>query len=272
MPETPPAIDSLLGDVPRLGPDDTFQFACRQDLDCFTRCCHDVSIVLTPYDVLRLKNALGISSSELLARHTISPVAGDQPVPVVLLRMDPETKRCPFVCESGCRVYRDRPWACRMYPLGLAEPQRATLAGTPFHFLVREDLCQGHAVPQQCSVREWIVQQGIEEYDANNASFTALMLDGFWDRKASLTQAQLDMLFMAWYDLDRFRRFVLETSFLARFDVDETRVEAMRTDEAELLEFAMQWVRFCVLGQKTMRVKPTVVAAAADNRANRASV
>ena len=52
------------------------------------------------------------------------------------------------------------------------------------------------------------------------------------------------MFYMACYDLDRFRRFVFETRFLELFEVDEARVEAMRSDDQELLDFAIQWLRF----------------------------
>ncbi len=35
--------------------DETFRFACHSQLPCFTRCCADLKLVLTPYDILRLK-------------------------------------------------------------------------------------------------------------------------------------------------------------------------------------------------------------------------
>ncbi|MDY6974018.1 MAG: YkgJ family cysteine cluster protein, partial [Thermodesulfobacteriota bacterium] len=46
----------------RMDPQHILQFNCTPGVACFTQCCQDVTIVLTPYDVLRLKNALGISS------------------------------------------------------------------------------------------------------------------------------------------------------------------------------------------------------------------
>jgi len=49
-----------------LKPEDNFRFACHDGLECFTRCCRDTTIFLTPYDILRLKNALGISSETFL--------------------------------------------------------------------------------------------------------------------------------------------------------------------------------------------------------------
>jgi hypothetical protein len=49
---------------------DRFQFLCHRDMECFTRCCAALSLVLMPYDILRLKNRLGISSEEFLNTHT----------------------------------------------------------------------------------------------------------------------------------------------------------------------------------------------------------
>jgi len=250
--------ETIVRDLPRLGPDDTFVFRCGQDLDCFTRCCQDVSIVLTPYDVLRMKRALGLESGEFLDTYTISPFTPEQKIPAVLLKMDPETKRCPFVSEAGCGIYADRPWACRVYPLGIAEPKRPSPDQQPFHFLVREDLCHGHGCGTPRTVREWIQDQGIESYDMMGRSFTDLMLHDFWERPDQLPPDKISMYFTACYDLDAFRRFVFETRFLELFDIDETRVEALRQDDQELLEFAMQWLRFSLFGARTMKIKDSV--------------
>jgi len=253
--------ETILRDCPRMTEDDSFTFGCHGSLDCFTRCCRDVAIVLTPYDVLRLKRALRIESSELLDRYTLSPFNKEQKIPAVILRMDPETKRCPFVTDQGCSVYANRPWACRMYPLGVAEPKNPSPADRAFHFLVREDLCHGHGQGQSYTVRQWLAEQGIEEYQMMGASFRDLMLHDFWDKAEALTPQKMDMYYMACFDLDRFRRFVFETRFLSLFVVDEARVEALRADDEELLEFGMQWLRFSLFGEKTMKVKSDVVQA-----------
>ncbi|HET7840393.1 MAG TPA: hypothetical protein VFM21_02245, partial [Terriglobia bacterium] len=71
----------------------------------------------------------------------------------------------------------------------------------------------------------------------------------------SLTAEQAGMYVMACFDLDRFRRFVFETRFLELFDVDETRQEVLGEDDEELLEFAMQWLRYSLLKEKTMRLR-----------------
>ncbi len=253
------AGNTILKDCPRLGLDDRFAFRCGPDLDCFTRCCRDVSIVLTPYDVLRLKRAAGQDSSELLEKHTLRAQGPGQKFPLVFLKMEGGEKQCPFLSERGCAVYHDRPWACRMYPLGAAEPKRPTAEDQAFHFIVREDLCHGHAQDCTVSVREWLAGQGIEQFEMMGTSFKELTLHDFWDGDKALTPQQADMFYMACYDLDRFRRFVFETRFLQLFQVDEARVEAIRTDDEELLEFGMQWLRFVLFRERTMKIRPGVV-------------
>jgi Fe-S-cluster containining protein len=253
--------EEILREYPRMTLDDCFTFHCGQDLDCFNCCCSDVSIVLTPYDVLRMKRALRMDSSEFLEKHTISPFTTDQKFPVVLLKMDPETNKCLFVTEEGCSIYTHRPWACRMYPLGVAEPKNSTPTDRAFHFLLREDLCHGHGRGRTFTVREWIADQGIEEYNMMGASFKELMLHDFWDKEEPLTPHQMDMYYMACYDLDRFRRFVFETRFLELFEIDEARVEAIRTDDEELLDLATQWLRFSLFHEKTMKIKRSVAQA-----------
>ena len=264
--QTPP------NDQPAVALDDGFPFACHKGLDCFTSCCRDVAIVLTPYDVLRMKRALQIDSTELLDQYTTPALSGEQKVPIVLLKMDSETRLCPFVTQEGCRIYADRPWACRMYPLGAAEPRHPSPEARPFYFLLREDLCHGHetspiGASPGCTVREWISGQGIEQYEMMEASFKHLMLSEFWENGNTLPPEKLEMYFMGCYDLDRFRRFVFESKFLKAFDVDEARVEAIREDAEDLLDFAMDWLRFVLLGEKTMRVRKEILEEARQRAA-----
>ena len=255
MPNRSFSAESILKEYPRLMPDDLFTFRCGPDMDCFTTCCRDVSIVLTPYDVLRLRKAAGLGSTEFLERYTLPLLSSPQKLPVLILRMNPESKECPFLSPQGCGVYADRPWACRMYPLGVAAPKQPTPTDRPFHFVVHEQLCHGHGVGAACSVREYLAGQGIEEYEMMAAPFQEFTLHEFWDGGTALTPEQVAMFYLACYDLDRFRSFVFETRFLELFEVDEARVEALRNDDEELLEFGMHWLRFCLFGEKTMKIR-----------------
>ncbi len=258
------AAESVAMPWDRLSLDDRFRFRCGRDLDCFTQCCRDVTIVLTPYDILRLKHSLKIGSEEFLEKYTLSPHFSNQTFPIVILKMNEETKQCPFVCAKGCAVYSDRPWSCRMYPLGSAEPKNPSPEHKAFHFVVLEELCHGHSEGPGWSVRDWISNQGVEEFEVMGASFKYLTLHDYWDKGPELTPAQAEMFYMACYDLDRFRRFVFETRFLELLDVDEARIEAIRAHDEELLEFAIEWLRFALFREPTMKVRrDTVVEAKA---------
>jgi hypothetical protein len=74
-----------------------FRFVCRKDFPCFTKCCANLNLVLTPYDVLRLKNRLNLSSEVFLDRYTTGFVDEKYGVPVVKLKMnDDKTRPCPY--------------------------------------------------------------------------------------------------------------------------------------------------------------------------------
>lgn len=240
----------------QLGTDDTLDFRCDCSRDCFTECCRDVSIILTPYDVLRMKRALGIDSGTFLDRYAILSCTRDKKLPVVVLRMNAGDKRCPFVKQGGCSIYAHRPWACRMYPLGQAQPDHVTPNERGHYFLMQEEFCHGHGQGKGTrTVREWIREQGIDAFEMMGASFERLMLNEFWQKEEPLSAEKLAMYLMACFDLDRFRRFVFETRFLELFDVHEDRVEALKTNDEELLEFAMDWLQFSLFQEKTMRLK-----------------
>ncbi|NOZ01181.1 MAG: YkgJ family cysteine cluster protein [Deltaproteobacteria bacterium] len=261
------AQTEFLKDRPRLGLDDEFRFDCRPGISCFNVCCGDVTIVLSPYDVLRLKNRLQISSFDVLSRYTFIPTGKEQPFPVVFLKMgEDENKKCPFVSDKGCTVYADRPWPCRMYPIGHASNRTAEQPlGEDFYFLVEEGHCKGHDQDRTWTVRKWLEDQRTEEYDRMGEFFRDLTLHAnFIEKHQVLNAAQRDMFIMAMYDLDRFRRFLFESTFLDRFFVDPERVEHMKKDDEDLLEFGFLWLRYALFGEKTMKLKPEAAKAARE--------
>jgi hypothetical protein len=184
--------------------------------------------------------------------------------PVVMLRMqDDERKSCPFLGEGGCGVYTDRPWPCRMYPLGLAASKDTPdgWRGERFYFLLKEKECRGFEEPKSWTIREWLEDQGIDAYDEWGEAYKELTLHPFFEDGGILSAHKLDMFFTACYDLDKFRRFVFETTLLDRFDVDEDFVDEMRRDDEALLRFAFLWLRFSLFGEPTMRPHAEVVEA-----------
>ena len=109
-----------------------FKFNCHPGISCFTQCCQDINIILTPYDVLRLKNGLHISSNEFIDKYTLIIPKENHLIPLVILKMNENDKKCPFVSkENGCLVYKDRPWPCRMFPLNLNDDGTYSLITDP---------------------------------------------------------------------------------------------------------------------------------------------
>ncbi|MEW5701787.1 MAG: YkgJ family cysteine cluster protein [Candidatus Zixiibacteriota bacterium] len=253
--------EEILKDYPRLSAQDAFTFACHPGVPCFNRCCADVNIFLTPYDVIRLKRALGISSQELLDRYTAMPFDRNLKYPVLMLQMNAdETKSCPFVGPDGCRVYEDRPWSCRMYPLGLASP-KASDKQPPgdFYFLLKEAVCEGFREARRQTVSEWLADQGIPQYNDMGEQFKELALHPFFENGDNLTPQKIEMFFLVCYNIDEFRAFVFKTSFLDKFCVDDDTQDRIRQDDVELLKFGYRWLRFALFGEPTMTIRSEVL-------------
>ena len=256
--------EKILEDSPRLGPDDRFQFGCHPGVSCFNRCCGDVNIFLSPYDVLRMKKRLGMTSSDFLDKYAIMPLQKDMKTPVVVLRMnEDEAKSCPFLAQEGCGVYPDRPWPCRMYPLGLAAQKDTPdgWRGDRFYFLMKEEGCEGFCEGREFTVRQWLDDQDVDQYDEWGEAFKELTLHKFFEDGGSLSPEKMHMFFTACYDLDQFRQFVFDSTLLKRFDVDEDFVEEMGYSDDALLRFAFLWLRFSLFGEPTLKVKPGIMEA-----------
>lgn len=237
-------------DPTRLEAEHIFQFNCAPGVACFTRCCRDVTIALTPYDVVRLKNALGVSSEEFLDDYTVVLYKEKRLIPLVALKMNDEDKKCCLVAEDGCRVYDDRPWPCRMFPLDMNDD------GT-FRLLADSSRCLGLEEQEKERVGDWLVGQGVPVYEEMNRMFTEVTAPLRSQDNLDIDNPTVfKMTFMALYNLDKFRDFVFNSSFLDRFEVDPSRVEKIKTIDLELLKFSYDWIKFGLFGQKTLWIKP----------------
>lgn len=232
----------------RMDAEFVFHFDCSRSIPCFTHCCRDITIVLTPYDVVRLKSGLGISSDEFLERYTIIIPKQERLIPMVVLKMKELDNRCPFVGEDGCSVYSDRPWPCRMYPLDMNDD------GT-FRLITDKSRCLGLEADQRSRISDWLVEQGIPIYDEMNILLSQITTP-LRAQELDIDNPKINqMTFMALYNLDKFREFVLKSTFLDRFDVDRIRVEKISRSDVELLKFAIDWIKFGIFGQKLFQVR-----------------
>lgn len=225
-----------------------FTFACNPEVPCFTRCCHRLELQLYPYDIIRLKNRLEISSEDFLEGYTAVVQGANPYFPSVMLRMRPEEGYpCPFLDHAaGCTVYSDRPSACRTYPLERAVDRGQTGGrARDFYFLVRHDYCQGHGLGRNWTVRQWLADQQLLPYNVMADRWTemdTLFAGNPWKGEGAAGPRQL-LAFMVCYNIDRFRDYVRDHDLLRRQRLDKARRRAIEKDDEALLSFGFDWLK-----------------------------
>jgi uncharacterized protein len=249
-----------MADIPtvRLGLDSKFKFKCHKGVKCFTKCCRGINIILTPYDIIRLKKRLQLSSEEFLAVYTTLQLWEKTDLPVVTLKlMDDELQSCPFVKDDGCIIYADRPTTCRYYPLGVASlSHKEQKSDEGFYFFVHEPHCLGFEEEKEWTIREWRKDQGVDIHDDINAEWTDLVV-----RKRSfppnlkLIEESKKMFFLVSYNIDKFKAFVFESSFLDRYDIDAETIEKIKADDVALLKFGLKWLKDVLFKEGSYKLK-----------------
>ncbi len=239
--------------------DSVFRFRCHERIACFNACCKSIDITLTPYDILRLKRRLGLSSKEFVARYTFAFELDSHGLPGLKLATKPRSTECVFLAEEGCSVYEDRPAACRYYALGAMgiRPKDSTRVQDIF-FVVRESHCLGHEEATTQTVREYRAEQGVDVYDEMNRSWRDLIIR---KRSAGPTIGQpstrsMQLFDMCSYDMDSFREFIASVGFRAVFELDDAEIERLAGNEDELLRFSMRFLAQVLFGERTIPVKP----------------
>ena len=257
-PIEPADIDQLPGI--RLKPGDSFRFRCHPAIGCFNRCCRNLNLFLYPYDVLRLKQALGLDSDRFLDKHTDAVMRSGNFFPDVLLRMaDNPERTCPFLTGDGCSVYPDRPDTCRTFPLEQGLIYNAANRSNESVFFYRPPaFCLGQHESQHWRVETWLDDQQAQEHNRMTvrwARVKQLFQNDPWGREGPLG-AKARMAFMAAYNLDRFREFVLASTFLKRYKVKTDLVKKLESDDTELLKFGFDWIELFVWGRPSKKIRP----------------
>ena len=240
LPETFQPIDRQTG----------FRFACHPGVACFTDCCRQLDLALTPYDVLRLKSRLGVTSGDFFERYVI--IEWDQRLifPQCYLTMvDDGRASCVFVGQGGCTVYPDRPGACRAYPVG-----RGAAAGVAGNVrehlvLVREPHCQGFAEKPEQNPAGYFADQGLDTYTPFNDAVLAVtqherIMNGFRP-----SRAQLDQYLLALYNLDACRQEWADGRFSLRRPLSAAELQGVAGDDEQLLRLSICWLRQELFGE-----------------------
>jgi len=243
-------------DLKPIADGDTFRFSCQPGISCFNECCHNIDVVLTPFDVLRMRTKLGIRSDEFLTKYTNLQTYKDSEIPLLKLAVsNEETGQCVFMCDEGCSVYDSRPAVCRNYPTGVATQDPTAGQSAQPYFIIEEDMCKGHFESKEWTIPEWKANQGSTELDELNKPWLEMIPRLKSLRLKDDKDQKMSIFIMVSFDQDTFRSFVFESSFLDRFEVSQETADLIRGDDEELLKFGFKWLEFVLFGEGPLRPK-----------------
>lgn len=120
-------------------------------------CCHGMgsSIVLDPYDIVRLTKNLNTSFEQLLAgKIELNVVDG-----IILpnLQMAGNAESCTFLNERGrCSIHEYRPGICRIFPLGRYYENHS------FHYILQANECKNSSNTKM-KIYNWIDTKDMKE-------------------------------------------------------------------------------------------------------------
>ncbi len=252
------AIDQLPGR--RIERGDTFRFRCHPDVGCFNQCCRNLNLFLYPYDLIRLKKRLEISSDRFLEEYVDVVLRDGNFFPEVLLRMaDNDAATCPFLTDAGCRVYPDRPGTCRSYPVEHGVRFDAASKKTELvHFFRPPETCLGANEDQELTIDDWLADQEAKDYHRMTlrwAEVRSLFAADPWGAEGP-NGPRAKMAFMAAYNIDAFREFVYKSSFTKRYRVKPEVLKRARLNDEALLKLGFEWIEFFIWGKKPASFKP----------------
>ncbi len=242
----------------------SIRFCCHRGVACWNACCSNIDISLTPYDILRLKRRLELTSTEFLARYTVPYEMEKDGIAGVKLRPVEAGTACQFMQPEGCGVYAFRPTACRYYPVALlALRKQGESTDRDAYAMVKEPHCFGHDEPRRLTIDEYRAEQGLPEYDELARGWRQLILK---KKSAGPTigkpsKRSLQLFFMTCYDVDRFRAFVASDGFSGVYDLPAAELTEIFADDVKLMLFGFRFLRQVLFGEETIPIKQQAAAA-----------
>lgn len=150
-----------------LGPNDTFQFTCRE---CGA-CCRNrtTRIMLTGLDIYRMAKGLNIDAYEALARYTSGYVGDVSHAPVVILRERLDGS-CSLLRKGKCMVHSFKPIACAVHPIGRYVNLNTQESG----YIRQSGGCKGATDGCVWTLDEWLDTWGLKELDAPSLAWNLM--------------------------------------------------------------------------------------------------
>jgi len=231
--------------------EEQFRFACHSRVACFTDCCCQLDLSLTPYDVLRLKQRLKIDSGSFLEQYVLVTWEEGMTFPACFLTMvDDGRASCVFLSQQGCTVYSDRPAACRAYPIGRGVSRQTDGRTTEQLLLIREPHCLGFIEHTEQTASAYFLAQGLTDYNNANDQLLPLLQHPQLQAGFALSQAQMDQYILALYNIDRFRQEMADGRIKMNRPLALRELRALAGDDEELLLLGVRWLRQEYFGEE----------------------
>ncbi len=159
-----------------LGPGDKFKFGCEKRGDC-CRDRHEHPIMLSVYDVFKLRRQLKVSGQEFAEKYGKAILGARSELPLMILRnewLDKKSgqSRCVNLQDNQCSVYKNRPLVCRLYPVGRAlDPEINS-----YFMLTKTDGCCPTGCGKEHTIEEWLKGAEAEPFFEWNDRFHQLYM------------------------------------------------------------------------------------------------
>jgi Fe-S-cluster containining protein len=192
-----------------------------------------------------MKHALDMHSDAFLETYVVYRTEAHSGFPTLSLKMDEENRKCPFVATDGCRVYEDRPMACRLYPLGRSSTIQADADPVleEFFYLLETKGCNGVEEKQAQQVDEWTRSQGLLPYIEMNDQMLTILFHPKRDRSRPLNRKQQQKIMVACYNIDMFRELVNTIQFIEMFKIGKETLESVLRDDVALLRLGFSYLK-----------------------------
>ena len=206
-----------------------------------------LELALTPYDVLRLRKATGLTSRELLEHYIITEQDPGEPFPRFYLTMvDDGRASCVFVSPEGCTVYPHRPSACRAYPLGRAAVRTGNGTILEHFVIIKETHCRGFLEATQQTPLQYSIDQELTVYNTFNDAVVQILQHDAIRQGLIPARKDIELFTLALYDLDTFRQMLMEDKVESTI-LSQPEKDRLQEDE-ELLLFAIELLKRQLFG------------------------
>jgi hypothetical protein len=127
-----------------------------------------------------------------------------------------------------------------MYPV-IRSVSRSRLTGefTVKYMLIRETHCHGFENGQDWTVEEWMHEQGLAPYNEHNDAMLDLISTKNALMPGRLTAKAENFFYKACYDIDRFRKEMLENNRMADLTPDTDLSVSPPANDVDMLKFGM---------------------------------